>query len=648
VNRRSISQAPPVVCSPQQLKELVRDYESFTAFAIDVETMGAGETRGNPWENEVFWVSLAGPGRADVIPCGHPVGRLLQPAQTEKVRERNPETNRMRTVTHKVPPQFSPPPPQLWRSEVFEALGPLLFSDRRKVGHNVKFDLESVAKYYGGRLPPPPYGDTMIAARLVEENHLGAEPYSLGACAKRELDFSYDKKLGRLGPENFPFDQAARYSFLDAKTTWLLWNKYQRQLAYEGVWDVFEIEMRLLQVIMDMEQTGTPINIRRLKELDDDLDGEQGRLQRQIEKANGGPINLNANRQVAELVYDKLKHKCVSFTATGQRSVDKGALSAFEKDAVVKAILDYSQIQKLRSSFTRPLQEQVDAKGRIHPQFIQVGPVTGRMACRHPNLQQQPARSELGKRVRECFEAPPGYKLIVADYSQVELRILAHFTDDPTLKRAYAEGLDLHTLTAMRAFHTKTPTPEQRARAKNVNFSVAYQGGPHTLQARYGIPLREGEKIIEAFYATYRLVAPWAKAVVLECKRTYRKNPPSPPYVTTIIGRKRRLPEIFWSDRGVRSHAERQAINTRIQGTSAEITKLAMIGAFEKLAPLGGHLIMTIHDEIVALVPEAVAEEAKILMAQAMEGVTHPFEGGPILSVPLVVDIKICEKWSEK
>ncbi len=354
-----------------------------------------------------------------------------------------------------------------------------------------------------------------------------------GLASSANWTFLTTKSSVGLGPSAFPILRQLGIPTLDAKMTWLLWERYKRQLAYEEIEHIFEMEMDLLGVVMRMEQKGTPLNRAKLIELDRELEKEQAELQTFLEKANGGPINLNANRQVAELVYDKRGHRCKSTTATGQRSVNKAALAAFAKDRVVESLLRYSEIQKLRSSFTQSLLDQVGREGPafpfVHPQFIQVGPVTGRMACRKPNLQQQPARSALGKRVRECFEAPPGYALIVADYSQIELRILAHYTRDKTLRQAYTEGLDLHTLTAKRAFHTETPTPAQRSLAKNVNFSVVYQGGPYTLQSRYGIPLHEAERIIETFYRTYSRVRPWTKEVVRAWQADLPQRPLHPP-----------------------------------------------------------------------------------------------------------------------
>ena len=285
-----------------------------------------------------------------------------------------------------------------------------------------------------------------------------------------------------------------------------------------------------------------------------------------------------------------------------------------------------------------------------HGDFDQRGARTGRFSCREPNLQNIPTRQT--KVIRDIFIAPPGHKLLIGDYNQIELRLLAHYTRDPLLLKAYNEGIDLHTLTAQRAYHVTEPTERQRSLAKNVNFSMVYGGGPGTIMERYEVPLAEAKALIEAFFSTYRSVKPWTAAVIKQCKKnrvsedyaSWSGKRATPPYVSTILGRRRRLPEIFWSDRERRGYAERQAVNTVIQGSAGDIMKVSMVNV---LRGFNGHpwsLVLTVHDELMAVVPDADAEAAKAVMKHRMENLTLPVA----LRVPLTVEVKVVDRWSEK
>jgi DNA polymerase I-like protein with 3'-5' exonuclease and polymerase domains len=633
-----------------QLEVLVDDYMQFEEYVFDVETMG--EHRDDPYRNEVFWISLAGPGRADAIPCGHPVGERVEYdpdddthriAKNGHYQEHRINETSGRLKWFDIPAQFTPAPPQLWVSDVMETLRPLLFSKKkRKIGQNVRFDLESVAKYYNA-LPPPPYGDIIVAAKLVNENHFG---YKLGEMVKREFHFEYEK-IGKAGPEKFPYSEAYMYSYYDAKYEWLLWEKYGPLLEKENVAHIFDIEMDVLEVILDMERAGITLDEERLAELGVIFSKEMARLMIDIEKANEGPINLNANEQVADLVYEKRKHPCKVFTPSGKRSTASDTLESFHKDPIVKKIGEYAKFSKLQSSFVINLQNRV-FENKIHPSVNQVGARTGRSSVSEPNIQQIPVRSEDGKRVREVFVASPGHLLIVSDLSQIELRVLGHFTQDKQLLRAYRNNLDLHALLAARVFGEDF-TPIDRLYAKNGNFSVLFGAAAPTLVRRYGFPnVRLAQQVIDGFYATYRRVEPWKEEILDTARRKYRKGV-SPPYVSTILGRKRRLPELNSSVRGVRAGAERQAVSSIIQGSAADLFKLAMIDCHELLQKQAweGHIIMTVHDELVVEVPERYAKEGLVLVKSAMESVVNPFTEEPILSLPVVADAKIVERWSD-
>lgn len=634
---------PHVITTVDELKGAVEFYLDQPEFVFDVETKGPD--RGNPILNEVFWMTLAGPGRVDVIPMQHPTGDIIDIEIPMRKDGKGPLKN-ARPIPH-----FGPPPKQLWQGDVFSALEPLFFSeDIRKVGHNVKFDLRSIAKYYGGEVPPPPYSDTLIGEHMVWENYRGNRPYALNNCVYRRFRYTYDKEI-RKELEIAPFSEAASYCYLDGKWTWLLNGRVQDDLDAEGLLDLFEFEMKVLNVVIAIEQRGADIDLDAIADLDELLTEEIEKAYAIIYKALGHDINMNADAQVRELVYEVRGHKPVMFTEKGNLPATSAkALERYRhRDPVVNAVLDWADLHKLQATFVQGLQEKL-IDGRIHTEFDQRGTVTGRFSSRNPNLQNIPVRSERGRKIRELFIPPPGYKLIIADYSQIELRMLAHYCQDPVLMQAYIDGLDLHMITARRGYHTENPTYEQRARAKNVNFSMVFGATAMTLVERYGIPtVREAEALIEAFFSTYKKVDPWRRAVIQKARKNFVSRErarqlgiaPCPPYVQTILGRKRRLPELVYPDMGIRRRAERQAINTVIQGSAADINKVALVEIHEAFKDRDMHIVLTVHDEAVAVVPEAEADEAAILVREAMEGAIQ-------LRVPLVADVKVADQWSEK
>jgi DNA polymerase I-like protein with 3'-5' exonuclease and polymerase domains len=635
------------------LDELINDYFDFDEFVIDIESKGPH--RGDPRRNEVFWISLAGPGRADAIPCGHPIGeRIIRDPDDDYYRinpvngrhqehQINPSSNRPKWVD--VPEPFEDPPKQLWISDVTEALRPLLFSKRRIIGHNVKFDIQSLTKYYEAP-PPGPYGDTLVAAKLINENHRGYRPYSLGACVEREFHFKYEK-IGKNVDEH-PYSEAHLYSYLDAKYTWLLWLLYTKQLKQEEVDHVFGLEMDLLPSIIDSELTGIEVDEKALGVLGKEWSLEMARHQIAINDAAGWEVNLNAKKQVGKLVYDVLGKPCTVFTRNrSYRSTAKETLEVFAKDPTVAAILDYASLNKLNSSFVENIKRNTHG-GRTHPSYDQVGAVSGRFSCSDPNIQQVPSRSERGKKVRDVFVAGKDKVLIVCDLSQIELRVLAHFTQDPVLLRAYRKGISLHAQLAERIFGPDY-TPFQYSLAKNGHFSVLFGAGPNTMVKKYQFPnVKLAKDVLAGFYDTYKQVQPWKEQIWVQARSKYRKGK-TPPYVETILGRKRRLRDLYTLDSYLRSSAERQAISVTISGSAADLFKVSMIECHNLLLQQAweGHILILVHDELVVEVPEKYADEGLRLVKAAMEDPVNPFTGEPMLSVPVTAEAKIVKRWSE-
>jgi DNA polymerase I-like protein with 3'-5' exonuclease and polymerase domains len=656
-----------------QLDSVVDDYLQFEEYVIDVETMGAH--RDDPQRNDIFWVTLAGPGRVDIIPCGHPVGEKI-PWPTDEThrmkphskvicqeRRINPASNKMKWFD--TPQPFTPAPKQLWISDVTEHLKRLFFYKprrRRIVGQNVKFDLESLAKYFGA-VPPPPYGDTLVAAKLIDETY---DRYDLESIVEREFDYVY-ANLGRTGVEKFPYSQAFHYNHCDGRFTWLYWELCKQDLRAEKMRHLFDLEMQLLPALIDMEMAGVLIDEKALDLLNDDYAKQMAAISIEIDERASRlagrevKVELSKRRQLAWLVYDLIGKPCTAYTPEGIKALERGDkeraklfrstsradLEAFSKNPIVKLVLEHGRLFKLWSAFVVSIKAKLN-EGKIHPSFNQVGTVSGRLSCKNPNVQQMPSRSEEGKKIRDLFIASPGKIFVVADLSQIELRMLAHFTQDPALLRAYRQGLDLHAITAERAFGTDF-TPLERSLAKNANFSVLYGAGPLTMVRKYSIPnLKTAEILLEAFYGTYRFVKPWKKDVLEEARRRYRKGV-CPPYVVTLLGRRRHLPRLLWLDNKLRSAAERQAISVTISGSSADLFKVIMIRCQAQLDRAGwkGHMLMTVHDELIVEVPEENAEEAAELVREAMEHVLNPFTGRPIISVPLVADVKIVPVWGQ-
>jgi DNA polymerase I len=557
--------------------------------------------------NVVWCISLAGPGRSDVIPCGHP------------------------------DPRF-----QLWRSDVFDALEPLMFSDRRKIGHNVGFDLTSIAKYYDWQLPPPPYGDTLTLVFLINENLI---KYNLGALSKHYLGYTYAEKLGEQA-YNVTWDRAVRYSILDAKMAWMLWWKFSHKLSKPSLRkleQLFELEMDVLSVLMEMRQTGAYVDVDEFRRLRPELETRHEQKQAEIKAMVGRDINLNSPPQLAHYLYDELKLRCPKLTDKGARSTDAQTLKALvRRHQAPGKILEFKDLQKLLSTYIAGYIPHIDDDSRIRASFNQARAKTGRLSCSDPNLQNIPARYKEtfeATMVRQLFRAPEGKKLIVADYSQIELRILAHQTRDAKLMYAYTHGLDLHTQTASLIW--KVPqhevTAEQRAIAKNSNFNFAFEGGPTRVMDMSGISLGDAEKVYEAWHKAYPGVKKWGEKV----KRFCWDNG----YVETLFGRKRRLPEISSQDWKERSYAERQAVNHPIQGTAADIAKIAIVQVHKALQDFDAALVLQVHDEFVIEVDERQVNEVLPLIRTAMEDIR--LGERPVLDVPLEATINVGNNWAQ-
>lgn len=615
-----------IVYTRDQLDEVVAAYLEMPAFAFDTETIARpGVSPLDPRRNEVVWVSLATYGRSDVIPVGHPNGRLLriEPGRTP--------TGKVSKDIKKATRIFSRPPQQLSRTEAFDALKPLFFSDRVKVGHNIKFDLCSIWKYTGGLLPGP-YVDTMNAAYLINSSMKGQ--YKLGMCVKRELGFVYDKSVGKDIAAQ-PFKETAKYSRFDALYTWLLWTQVYEPRIPE-VQRVFDVEAELIGVLCEMEQEGIDFDQETAVPLHAEMTVEVETLKGKVYKAAGKVFDLGSSQQLGNLLYKERGLKPLKVSEkTGVPSVDAESLEKHRhRDPVVRAYLEWTDVDKLLGTYVAPYVGTHLVDGKIHASFNAMGAETGRFSSSNPNLQNVPRPgTEKGTKIRGLFWAPGDDLLVVADYSQVEPRVYAGLSRDPVMMASYLkEGGDFYTAIA-------DPFGLDRNVGKKMFLSIAYGIGPDKLAADTKLKITRVKQILDDFDHQFPVAGEFKRKVIRDCRRR------RPPYVETLLGRRRYLPTIFAQDFGLKMRAERQAFNTVIQGGAADINKLAMIAVYHDLAALDPRckMLLTVHDEIVTRVPRDIAEEAAHCVKTAMEGIGRDVK----LPVPLVADVKIVRRWSE-
>jgi DNA polymerase I-like protein with 3'-5' exonuclease and polymerase domains len=640
----------PAVLDRDALHTAVRRLDGEDGFCFDVES--AGELRGHPAYNTVSWIALAARGFGCVIPMGHPNGDTLLSPQ---VRRKDRATGKM--VTH--PAVYDSPPPQLRREEVFEALAPLMFSDRLKSGSNLGFDLGTVAKYYDGRLPEPPYLCTVTGVWLLDENlrHKG-----LKDIVAARYQTVYDRANTGKCVERHAFSTVARYAYLDARYTWMITGPLLEDIHAAGLDELLELEMGVLPVVAKMRLRGAHVDRDALAALDTRLTVELRDAHDAVDQVAGRSINLNSPRQKAQLLYGRREDgghglKPVLLTDGGKAKAKAGAkleitdystssdaLEPYADHPLVMALGHYQELEKLESTYVHAYLGDADEPGaligeRIHTDFVQYGTVTGRFSSRRPNLQNVPRPDNpLSQQVRGLFTAPDGWRLIVADYGQIELRVLGHYLGTGALYDGFHQGVDAHTATAALIFGVTWDevTKEQRQTAKAINFAIVYGARAPKVAAMAKIRLREAEHFLRLHRKLFPEVYAFRDAVIATCRRR------NPPHVKTLLGRIRRVPEINYRNEFLRSRAERQVFNSLIQGSAGDLIKLAMI-RWDELAEPEMHLVLTVHDELVVEAPEARAEHAAALLREAMTGPAIQ----KLLDVPLTADIAACRSWSE-
>ncbi|MCB0220787.1 MAG: DNA polymerase I [Chrysiogenetes bacterium] len=533
-------------------------------------------------------------------------------------------------------------PKQLKRETVLEAFDELWEDPKLTwIAHNAKYE-KRVLRRYDRTLAGKGF-DTMIASYVLDP---GRNSHGLDALALEFIEhrmISYADVAGR-GSKQKNFSEvdvprATEYGAEDSDATFRLWEIFSRDLdALPVLKELFEnVEMPLIDVLAEMEETGVRLDLKLLEK----LSREFGKtMQSELEAAHkiaGVEFNVNSPRQLQKILFERLELTPTKKTKTGY-STDQDVLEELAKvHELPQHILRYRGLSKLKSTYIDALPELVDKKtGRVHTSFNQTVAATGRLSSSDPNLQNIPIKTTEGKRIREAFIPEEGWLLGSADYSQVELRILAHAAEDKALIKAFKNDADIHSETAQALFEVKAKdvTEDQRRAAKTINFSVVYGVSAHGLSQSLGISRGEAQDYIDAFYERYSGVKAFFDRVTEEAKRDG--------YVTTLLGRRRYLPNINAKNFQERSFAERTAINTPIQGTAADLIKKAMIELQDALheKKMKSRLLIQVHDELVFEVPPAEEAKAKKLIMEKMSG-------GLDLSVPLKVDFAYGKNWAE-
>ena len=533
-------------------------------------------------------------------------------------------------------------PAQLRLDRVLARLRPILEDPGLpKFGQNIKYDL-LVLKNQGARVGGVAF-DTMIASYLLDASRGG---HGLDDLALEHLGhkmISYTDVTGPRGSSQKTFNEVqvetgALYACEDAHATYRLRQVLGEKIGREGFDRLFhEVEIPLIEVLTQMEFDGIKVDVPFLGRLDQEFRTKLHSLEKQIHELAGCPFNINSPQQLGKVLFDDLGLPGARRTKTGYATDVKVLTGLSERHPLPRLVLEYRSLAKLLGTYVEALPRLVHPEtGRIHTSFNQSVTATGRLSSSDPNLQNIPIRTPEGRRIRQAFVPEPGMRLLSADYSQIELRILAHVSGDPGLVAAFLAGEDVHAHTAATLFGCSPAevTDEMRRKAKTINFGVIYGMGAYGLAEQLGIPRGEASAFIEHYFGTYSGVKAWQEACLEEARRTG--------CVTTLMGRRRPLPEIGARNGSVRAMAERTAINTPIQGTAADMIKAAMIRVFHRIRDQGyrSRMLLQVHDELVFEVPEAERDTLPHLVREEMEGVMP-------LNVPLRVDMRDGANWSE-
>ncbi len=594
------------VLTEDALNQWLKRLEKAPLFAFDTET-----TDLNYLDARIVGVSFAvTPGASAYVPVGH---------------------------------DYMDVPEQLAFQGVLEKLQPLLeAADRPKLGQNLKYDAHVLANH-GIELKGIAH-DTMLQSYVLNSTATRHDMDSLALTYLGIKTTHYEEVAGK-GAKQIPFQQvrleeAVPYAAEDADITLrlhqVLWPKLEAEPKLKRLYQ--EIEMSLVPVLVRMERNGVLVDKEELKNLSGELAERMAAIEEQVFCIAGEAFNLASPKQIQHVLYEKLGLPVLKKTPKGQPSTSEEVLQQLAEDyELPRLILQHRSLNKLKSTYTDRLPQQIHpATGRVHTSYHQAVTATGRLSSSDPNLQNIPIRTDEGRRIRRAFIAPPGYRLIAADYSQIELRIMAHLSGDESLLRAFKEGEDIHRATAAEVFGVtlEEVTPQQRRSAKAINFGLIYGMSAFGLAKQLGVERDEAQSYIERYFERY----PGVKAYMEATKRqAYEQG-----FVETLFGRRLYLPELNSRNPQRRQYAERTAINAPMQGTAADIIKRAMIAvdAWLRAAGMNVKMIMQVHDELVFEVAEDQCDEA-------IEAIEKYMAGAAELKVPLLVDVGVGGNWDE-
>jgi DNA polymerase-1 len=602
------------VTTTTRLSEWIARACEMRAVAVDTET-----TSLDPMQAGLCGVSLAvAPGEACYIPCGHRAGSDLM-------------SNRDAIV-------------QIAEKDLIAALRPLLEdASVLKIAQNLKYDY-LIFLQRGIRIAP--YDDTMLMSYALDGGLHGHGMDELSELHLTHTPIPFDQVAGK-GKEKVTFDsvalkEATRYSAEDADVTLRLALFLKPKLAVEGKRTVYEtLERPLIAVLADMERAGIMIDPDMLHRLSNDFAKAQVKMEKDIHKLAGEEFNIGSPKQLGDILFGKFSLPGGRKTKTGAWSTDADILEdvAAQGHDIAKKVLDWRQLAKLRGTYTDALPGYINPNtGRVHTSYAMASTSTGRLASTDPNLQNIPIRTEEGRRIRQAFIAPKGAKLISADYSQIELRLLAHIADIPQLKKAFAEELDIHAMTASEIFSVpvKGMPAEIRRRAKAINFGIVYGISAFGLANQLGIARGEADDYIKKYFQRF----PGIRDYMETTKAFAREHN----HVETLFGRRVHIREINSTNPSFRGGAERAAINAPIQGTAADVIRRAMIRLPEALAAkkLKAKMLLQVHDELVFEAPDAEVDKTCTLVKSVMEKAALP---AIQLSVPLTVEARAATNW---
>jgi DNA polymerase I len=615
------------VTTLDRLEAWLEEARSAGRFGFDTETTSLAATQA-----ELVGFSLAvEPGKACYVPIGHRAASDAFDFGDGKLA------------------------PQVPRDKALALLKPLLEDPSLlKIGHNLKYDALLLSRY-GIRITP--LDDTLLISYALDGGRWGQGMDELSERHLGHTCISFDKVIehapgARKSEKTFaevPVDKATEYAAEDAEVTLRLWMKLKPRLVAERMTTVYEtLERPLLHVIVDMERAGIKVDRNILSRLSGQFAQSIARLEEEVYGLAGHKFNLGSARQLGELLFDRLGLPGGRKTKTGQWETRANLLDDLagkeelpaEARKLVNTMLEWRQLAKLRSTYTDALPTFINPEtGRIHTCYALAATTTGRLSSSDPNLQNIPVRTKEGRAIRCAFIAEPGKKLVSADYSQIELRVLAHIADIPALRQAFADGLDIHAMTASEMFGVPVAEmpPEVRRRAKAINFGIIYGISPFGLANQLGISREEAGEYITTYFKRF----PGIRDYMERTKQLARERG----YVETIFGRRAHYPEINTKNPSMRGFLERAAINAPIQGSAADVIRRAMIrmpAALERAHVSSARMLLQVHDELVFEVDEAEVEKTIATVVKVMEKAPEP---AVALTVPLKVDAKAADNW---